>query len=667
MIPGTNNVLEALHGMRESGLHLAVVVDEYGGTDGIITIEDLIEEIAGEMIGPTGHQSGPTESLADGASHEVDGRINLDDLAEQTGLELPAGPYDTAAGFVMAVLGRLPEEGDTVDHGRYRLTVEAMDGRRVARISVASGGPGHSCASARIDRVIDRAPAPDNDSPSTRPRVLSGIQPTADSFHIGNYLGALRQWVDLQATHDTFYTVVDLHAITVEYAPEVLRTRTRIAAAQLLALGIDPGRSTLFVQSHVPAHTQLSWVMECLTGFGEAGRMTQFKDKSSRTGADHTSVGLFTYPILQAADILAYQADQVPVGEDQRQHLELTRNLAQRFNSRYGTTFTVPGAVHPEGDGQDLRPVRAHSEDEQVVPWRVPRPARRRQVVGEEDQIGGDRQRAGDPIRRGRQARCVEPAHPAVGTHRLFDPGPGDCLPGEGVRRSQGRPRGCLRRVRDPAPEAGRRAAGRSGGTRPHSARSGPTGPPRSPPRRSVPCMTRWASWPADRGRERTWPPAIPRHPDDTKPKPSKLAVFVRRLMRRPGIAHLIRAMERYGDRLGSQFAGAITYFSFLSMVPILMVAFSVVGFVLAGNPELVQEIADKIAAQLPGELGASIATVIDTAISSRLSIGIVGLLDRPVLRYRLDGQRAQRGAGAMASARSRSRTPTRTTSSSRC
>ncbi len=178
--------------------------------------------------------------------------------------------------------------------------------------------------------------------PDRRPRVLSGIQPTADSFHLGNYLGAIRQWVALQQTHDTFYCIVDLHAITLEQDPEVLRARTRLAAAQLLALGVDPERSALFVQSHVPEHTQLCWVLECLTGFGEAGRMTQFKDKSARAGADRVGVGLFTYPILQAADILIYQADEVPVGEDQRQHIELSRNLAQRFNSRYGPTFTVP-------------------------------------------------------------------------------------------------------------------------------------------------------------------------------------------------------------------------------------------------------------------------------------------------------------------------------------
>ena len=177
-----------------------------------------------------------------------------------------------------------------------------------------------------------------------RPRVLSGIQPTADSFHLGNYLGALRQWVALQDTHDAFYCVVDLHAITLPQEPAALRRRTRVAAAQLFAAGLDPVRCTVFVQSHVPEHTELAWVLSCLTGFGEAGRMVQFKDKSAKSGADTASVGLFTYPILQAADILLYQSDEVPVGEDQRQHLELTRDLAQRFNHRFGRTFVVPRA-----------------------------------------------------------------------------------------------------------------------------------------------------------------------------------------------------------------------------------------------------------------------------------------------------------------------------------
>jgi tryptophanyl-tRNA synthetase len=175
-----------------------------------------------------------------------------------------------------------------------------------------------------------------------KPRVLSGIQPTADSFHFGNYLGALRQWVDLQREHQPFFFIADLHAITVEQDPRVLRERTLRAAAQLVAMGIDSGRSAIFVQSQIPAHAQLGWVLQCLTGFGEARRMTQFKDKSAKGGEGAASVGLFTYPVLQAADILLYRPHYVPVGEDQRQHLELTRDLAQRFNHRYKKTFRVP-------------------------------------------------------------------------------------------------------------------------------------------------------------------------------------------------------------------------------------------------------------------------------------------------------------------------------------
>ncbi len=174
----------------------------------------------------------------------------------------------------------------------------------------------------------------------SRPRVLSGMQPTDDSLHLGNYLGALRQWVALQDSHEVFFFVADLHAITAEYEPDRLRARTRATAAQFLAAGVDLERATVFVQSHVAEHAQLSWVLGCITGYGEANRMTQFKDKSARGGA--VSVGLFTYPILQAADILLYRPELVPVGEDQRQHLELSRDLAQRFNGRFGETFFVP-------------------------------------------------------------------------------------------------------------------------------------------------------------------------------------------------------------------------------------------------------------------------------------------------------------------------------------
>ncbi|GAA1691861.1 tryptophan--tRNA ligase [Microcella alkalica] len=176
----------------------------------------------------------------------------------------------------------------------------------------------------------------------TAPRLFSGMQPSAASLHLGNYAGALLQWREMQATHDAVFCVVDLHAITVPQDPAELRERTRRTAAQYIAAGIDPEHSTLFVQSHVPAHAQLAWVLNTITGYGEASRMTQFKDKSARGGLDVASVGLFTYPILQAADILLYDAVVVPVGEDQRQHIELTRDLATRFNSRFGDTLVVP-------------------------------------------------------------------------------------------------------------------------------------------------------------------------------------------------------------------------------------------------------------------------------------------------------------------------------------
>ena len=177
---------------------------------------------------------------------------------------------------------------------------------------------------------------------SSKPRLYSGMQPSAESLQIGNYIGALLNWKALQQTHDAYFSIVDLHAITVAQDPALLRENTRSTAAQYIAAGIDPSASTLYVQSHVPAHAQLAWVLNTITGFGEASRMTQFKDKSARQGTDATTVGLFAYPTLMAADILLYDTQIVPVGEDQRQHVELTRDLAERFNSRFGPTFTVP-------------------------------------------------------------------------------------------------------------------------------------------------------------------------------------------------------------------------------------------------------------------------------------------------------------------------------------
>jgi tryptophanyl-tRNA synthetase len=178
--------------------------------------------------------------------------------------------------------------------------------------------------------------------------VFSGAQPTSDSLHLGNALGAVSQWVNLQHDYDAYFCVVDLHAITVAQDPEVLRKRTLVTAAQYLALGVDPDQATVFVQSHVPAHAELAWVLGCFTGFGQASRMTQFKDKSQRQGAEATTVGLFTYPVLMAADVLLYDTNLVPVGEDQRQHLELARDVAERVNSRFKDTFVVPEAMIPK-------------------------------------------------------------------------------------------------------------------------------------------------------------------------------------------------------------------------------------------------------------------------------------------------------------------------------
>lgn len=179
----------------------------------------------------------------------------------------------------------------------------------------------------------------------TKSRLYSGMQPSADSLQIGNYIGALMQWRTLQDSYEAFFSVVDLHALTQPNDPSELREKTRRTVAQYIAAGIEPSRSTLYVQSHVPAHAELAWILSTITGFGEAGRMTQFKDKSSRYGADATNVGLFTYPVLMAADILLYQTDIVPVGDDQKQHIELTRDLAERFNARFGEVFTVPRPI----------------------------------------------------------------------------------------------------------------------------------------------------------------------------------------------------------------------------------------------------------------------------------------------------------------------------------
>ena len=193
-------------------------------------------------------------------------------------------------------------------------------------------------------------PTEPTDTSARLKRIFSGMQPTSSSLHLGNYLGALVNWVKLQDDYDAYYGVVDLHALTVTTDPSVLRDRTRITAAQFLAGGVDPTRSTLVLQSYVPEHTELAWILACQTAMGEASRMTQFKDKTAK--GQTANVGLFTYPILMAADILLYDADLVPVGEDQRQHLELTRDLAERMNSRFGRLLTVPAPYIVQGSAK---------------------------------------------------------------------------------------------------------------------------------------------------------------------------------------------------------------------------------------------------------------------------------------------------------------------------
>jgi len=237
-----------------------------------------------------------------------------------------------------------------------------------------------------------------------KPRLYSGMQPSSGSLHLGNYIGALQQWRRMQDEVDAFFSIVDLHAITVPQSPQVLREQVRTLAAQYIAGGIDPDRSCLYVQSHVAAHAQLAWLLGTITGFGEASRMTQFKDKAAKGGQDAASVGLFTYPILMAADILLFDADVVPVGDDQKQHVELTRDLAERFNKRFGATFTVPKPVILAGGARiyDLQSPESKmsksADNDKGVVWLLDEPSKtakkiRSAVTDTEGSIRADRAR----------------------------------------------------------------------------------------------------------------------------------------------------------------------------------------------------------------------------------------------------------------------------------
>lgn len=214
----------------------------------------------------------------------------------------------------------------------------------------------------------------------TTPRIYSGMQPSSGSLHLGNFVGALMNWRELQAEADAFFSIVDLHALTSVQDPKVLRQQVRTLAAQYIAGGIDPDSSCLYVQSHVAAHSQMAWLLSIITGFGEASRMTQFKDKTAKGGVEAANVGLFTYPILMAGDILLYDTNLVPVGADQKQHVELTRDLAERFNRRYGTTFTIPeprilGETARIMDLQDpTRKMSKSAESDKGIIWLLDEP-----------------------------------------------------------------------------------------------------------------------------------------------------------------------------------------------------------------------------------------------------------------------------------------------------
>ena len=313
-------------------------------------------------------------------------------------------------------------------------------------------------------------------SGGARPRVLSGIQPTADSFHFGNYLGALRQWVDLQRDHAPFFFIADLHAITLEQDPKALRERTLRAAAQLLAMGIDPQRSAIFIQSQVPAHAQGAWVLQCMTGFGEARRMTQFKDKSAKGGEGAASVGLFTYPVLQAADILLYRPHYVPVGEDQRQHLELTRDLAQRFNSRYKKTLRLPEpyilkATAKIGDLQNptAKMSKSASSPAGIIEMLDDPKVSAKKIRSAVTDSGSDIRFDMDEKPGISNLLTIYSSLTAI-----EHPGPRGPVRRQGVRRPQGGPRGRGRRLRDAVPRPHPRAPRRPGS--PHAgARAGPS------------------------------------------------------------------------------------------------------------------------------------------------------------------------------------------------
>ena len=411
--------------------------------------------------------------------------------------------------------------------------------------------------------------------------VFSGVQPTSDSLHLGNALGAVSQWVGLQADYDAYFCVVDLHAITLPQDPATLRRRTLVTAAQYFALGIDPAQATVFVQSHVPAHAELAWVLGCFTGFGQASRMTQFKDKSQKQGADSTTVGLFTYPVLQAADVLLYDTNLVPVGEDQRQHLELARDVAQRFNARFPDTFVVPDVMIQKATAKiyDLQDPTAKmsksAATEAGLISLLDDPAKTAKKI-RSAVTDSEREIRFDPEHKAGVSNLLTIQSAVTGTDV-------DKL----VEGYAGRGYGDLKKdtadavvefvtpiktrvdelLADPA-ELDRDFVGGSAACRRGRYDDAPAGirPLRVSARR--PLSAREAGM----------------------TEPAKPGVLDRLRARYGWFDHAMRAQERYNDSKGDFYAAGITYFTIFALFPLLMVGFAAGGFVLASRPELLDD-----------------------------------------------------------------------------
>ena len=480
---------------------------------------------------------------------------------------------------------------------------------------------------------------------SARPRVLSGIQPTADSFHLGNYLGAVRQWVAMQDDHDAFYFVPDLHALTVEHDPKTLAARTRNGVAQLLALGLDPARCTVFVQSHVPEHAELQWVLGCITGFGEASRMTQFKDKAAKqqarprqrwacspTRSCRPRTSCSTRPTACPSARTSASTSSSPA---------ISRSGSTR---RFGQAFTVPEPYIPPGAAkiQDLQDPTAKMSKSGSTPAGIVNLLDDPKVNAKKIRSAvtdAEREIRYDPEHKPGVSNLLT-IYAALTDRKISE------LEGEYAGRGYGDLKKDLAEV-VAAFTAPLRRAGARLPRRPGRARPGPRGGRGAGARgggRDARGRLRSGGFPAAGAVTVSKRSSAGRIPYVAEEK-SKF----QQLRERYGwLDHLVRAGERYTERHGDHYAAAVTYFSVLSLVPLLMIAFAIAGFVLRAQPDLLAKLQDSITKAVPGELGETLNGIVDTAIQSAGTVGAIGLLGRAVLRDRLDDEPARRALGAV-------------------